>query len=148
MSLTHITVAGKTDDPSFQRSRCIAQALCDLYPDRIQISVMEFFECQWNQFVKSTANKLKGVFYNHSESPLVFLNETEYVGDGDAFLTWALHNFNYKDELRFSDYQRMALESFKEKINCSKTRKYAQVNFSVGGATSAVIIELFQDICP
>ena len=46
---------------------------------------MEFFECQWEQFVKTTANKLKGVFYDHVESPLIYLNEKEYVGDGDDF---------------------------------------------------------------
>jgi hypothetical protein len=109
---------------------------------------MEFFECQWDQFMKKTANKLKGVFYDHHKSPIIYLNENEYVGDGDAFQTWALHNFNHKDEKRFSDYERMANEAIKEKINCSKTRKYAELEFLIKGEKSAVIVELFQDICP
>ena len=119
-----------------------------MHPDRIQICVMEFFECQWEQFVKTTANKLKGVFYDHVESPLIYLNEKEYVGDGDDFQTWALHNFNHKDEARFSDYEKMAKDCFKEKINCSNTRKYAELKFQIKDETSAVILELFQDICP
>lgn len=148
MACTHITVAGITADPKFQRSRVIAQDLCEKHPERVQICVMEFFECQWEQFLKKTANCFKGVFYNHSSSPLIYLNEKEYVGDGDAFQTWALHNFNHKDGARQSDYEKMASDAIKDKINCSKSRKYAELTFSVNGETSAVILELFHDICP
>jgi hypothetical protein len=46
-----------------------------------------FFETQWTLYLKQTANKLKGVFYDHSEqSTLVFTNESEYIGDADRFV--------------------------------------------------------------
>ena len=127
MSCTLITVAGKTSDPMFQRSRCIAEALCDQHSDRVQICVMEFFECQWDQFLKKTANTLKGVFYEHQSSPLIYLDEGTYVGDGEQFQTWALHNFNHKDAGRFCDYEKMATQAICDKINNSKTRKYAKL---------------------
>ena len=111
MAFTTITVAGITADPKFQRSRVIAQALCETHPDRVQICVMEFFECQWQQFLKKTANCFKGVFYDHAASPLIYLNEQEYVGDGEAFQTWALHTFNHKDGAKQSEYDQMASDA-------------------------------------
>lgn len=148
MACHHITVAGKISDPKFQRSRAIATSLAAKHADRVQISVMEFFETQWDQFVKKTANRLKGVFYEHRGSPLIYLDDKEYVGDGDAFQTWALHNFNHKDELKFSEYETMAFNALKNKINNSKTRKYAEFKFTIAGEESAVILELFEDLCP
>lgn len=109
---------------------------------------MEFFETQWNQFLSTTAKRLKGVFYEHSASPLIFLNDCEYVGDGEAFAKWALHNFNHKDDGRFTEYEACAAESLRTKINKSKTCKYAQLSFECGGKESAVILELFAEVCP
>jgi len=105
--LITITVAGKLSDPKFHRSRAIAEALYEKHPDQIASPcVMEFFETQWEQFLKKTANTYKGVFYEHESSPLIYLaNNNEYIGDGEDFSMWALHNFNEKDSLRFTEYQ-------------------------------------------
>ena len=66
---------------------------------------MEFFETQWQQYLKKTANTHKGVFYEHEATTLVYLqNDNEYIGDGEDFVLWALHNFNLRDEKKFSDY--------------------------------------------
>lgn len=57
-----------------------------------------FFETQWEEYLKKTANKEKGLFYSHIESPLVILNEKEYVGDQDKFMEYVLHTFKFKDD--------------------------------------------------
>lgn len=85
MSQTKITVAGKLSDPRFHKCKAIALSLSEKYCDQVSCEVMEFFETQWDQFLHTTAKRLKGVFYEHSASPLVYLNECEYVGDGAAF---------------------------------------------------------------
>lgn len=88
---------------------------------------MEFFETQWEQYLKKTANTHKGVYYEHSASPLIFLaNDNEYIGDGEDFVQWALHNFNLKDGKRFTEYQSIADEACRTKINGQKShRQYA-----------------------
>jgi hypothetical protein len=84
--VTTVTVAGVITDPLFHRSAAIANQLQQLYPEKIKANCLMFFETQWTLYLKQTANKLKGVFYDHSEqSTLVFTNESEYIGDADRF---------------------------------------------------------------
>jgi hypothetical protein len=153
-----ITVAGMISDPKFHRSRAIAMALYEAHSEEIACPIiMEFFETQWEQFLKKTANTYKGVFYEHKASPLVYLaKNNEYIGDGEDFSMWALHNFNQKDNSKFTEYQKCANDALCNKINDQKdTRQYAQLTFKIGKEQSefgcieeAVIIELFKDICP
>lgn len=108
--LITITVAGMISDPKFHRSRAIAQALFEKHPDQIASPVvMEFFETQWEQYLKKTANTFKGVFYEHESSPLIYLaNDNEYIGDGEDFSMWALHHYNEKDSLKYTEYEQIA----------------------------------------
>lgn len=35
---------------------------------------------------------MKGVFYEHPESnALIYLNDSDYIGDADQFVQWALY---------------------------------------------------------
>lgn len=148
MSVTKVTIAGKIDCPHFQRAQLIGNALALKHPDLVSVTVMQFFETQWDQYLKQTANKFKGVFYEHSLSPLVYTGDCDYIGNGDDFVTWALHNHSYHDDFTAMHFQKLAAEAIKDKINRSKTRKYAELTFNVNGQDSAVIFELFHDICP
>lgn len=98
--------------------------------------------------MKKTAFTLKGVFYQHSGSHLVYLNDKEYVGNGDAFATWALHNFSYMDNSHSIIYDKLAADCYRKMINNSKTRKYAYMTINFGGSDYQVVYELFQDIAP
>lgn len=133
MSVTRVTIAGRIDCPDFQRAQLIGNALANRHPDQVNVTVMQFFETQWDQFLKQTANKHKGVFYEHTASPLVCLGDWEYVGDVEKFHTWALHNYSYHDDLPAAHFKQLAADAYKAKINDSKTRKYAQMNFVVNG---------------
>ena len=44
---------------------------------------LQFFETQWEEYIKNIAKKLKGVFYQHSGSHLILLNDVEYVGSAE-----------------------------------------------------------------
>ena len=58
-----ITVAGKIQDAAFHKCVAAAKYLQDQNPEFVSIECLQFFETQWEEYIKKTANKLKGVFY-------------------------------------------------------------------------------------
>ena len=143
-----ITVAGKITDPAFHKSVTAARHLETQYPDVVSCECLQFFETQWEEYIKKTANRLKGVFYHHTGSHLILLNDCEYVGSSEQFATYILNRFAYMDNSMAVVYERLAANHFKRMINTSKTRKYAQLQLSFGGLTQTVTFELFNDIAP
>ena len=120
-----ITVAGKINDPAFHKCVTAVRCLEKDHPDLVKGECLQFFETQWEEFMKKTAFTLKGVFYQHTGSHLIYLNDKEYVGNSDAFATWALHSFSYMDNSHSIIYDKIAADAYKKMINYSKTRKYA-----------------------
>lgn len=142
------TIAGKIQDPAFHKCVTAAKYLQEQNPETVTIECLQFFETQWEEYIKRTANKLKGVFYQHSGSHLIILNDSEYIGNGEQFASYILHNFAYMDNSMSIVYERLAANTFKKMINTSKTRKYAELELSFSGITSTVYFELFNDIAP
>jgi cyclophilin family peptidyl-prolyl cis-trans isomerase len=146
---TIITVAGKINDLYFQKASNIAYALEAKHPAEIKVECLQFFETQWDQFIKKTANDLKGVFYEHDESnALVYLNGAQYIGDADAFAQWALYNYQLLDKDGLIYYEKLAKEAYAKAINNSETKAYAKMTVSHSGVKGDVIFELFQDVAP
>lgn len=75
------TIAGKISDPAFQKCVAAVKYLQEQHPEVVTSECLQFFETQWEEYIKNTAKKLKGVFYQHSGSHLIILNNTEYVGN-------------------------------------------------------------------
>ena len=98
--------------------------------------------------MKKIAFTLKGVFYQHTGSHLIILNDKEYVGSSDAFATWALHNFSYMDNSHSIIYDKLAADAYRKMINSSKTRRYAYMTLNFSGMEQTVVFELFHDIAP
>lgn len=143
------TVAGKLTDPLFHK--CVVALN---YLQRTNTSVtgesLAFFPCQWDEYLKDVANKNKGVFYTHIGSPLVILNDTEYIGDCDKFMNHILYNFHYQDNTPMVIYSKKANDFFKNKVapSPSNPNKYAFINFQFGGNNEQVVFELFFNIAP
>ena len=143
-----ITVAGKISDPFFHKCMVCLRYLKQ-ENKHVSVECLQFFETQWEEFLKKTANTNKGVFYNHTGSPLIYLNDgAEYIGDCDKFMTYALHNFAYQDNTNLVIYQKKASDAIKSIINTSRTRKYAYFNFNFGGVDNQVVFELFHEMAP
>lgn len=120
-----ITVAGKIQDAAFHKCVTAVKYLAEQHPEVVTMECLHFFETQWEEYIKKTANKLKGVFYQHSGNHLILLNDSEYIGNAEQFGTYVLHNFAYMDNSISSVYERLATNTFRKMINMSKTRKYA-----------------------
>ena len=122
-----ITVAGKITDPAFHKCVTAVRHLQDQHPEIVTSECLQFFETQWEEYIKKVANKLKGVFYHHSGSHLILLNDSEYVGNSEQFATYILHRFAYMDNSMSLVYERLAANQLRKMVNQSKTRKYAQM---------------------
>jgi hypothetical protein len=67
--------------------RCLvcARTLLSQNPDKIVFNDKEdykvLFPTQWDRYMKNTANKLKGAFYEHSGNIIIFLNDSQYIGN-------------------------------------------------------------------
>ena len=103
-----ITVAGKITDSSFHKCVAAARYLERENPGRVTAECLQFFETQWEEFQKKTANKLKGVFYQHTGNHLIYLNDGEYIGSSENFAEYALHNFAYMDNSSMIVYEQKA----------------------------------------
>ena len=143
-----ITIAGKITDAAFHKCVTAVRHLQEQNPEVVTSECLHFFETQWEEYIKNTAKKLKGVFYQHSGSYLIILNDTEYIGNSEQFATYILHRFAYMDNSMNVVYERLAANTFKKMINESRTRKYAQLELSFSGMSQVVHFELFNDIAP
>jgi len=56
----------------------------------------------------------KGHFYHHKQSPLIFYNDSEYVGDAEVFQEWVLNEFRYTDKTSDLIYKKKANDTFKQ----------------------------------
>jgi len=143
-----ITIAGKISDPAFHKCVTAVRHLQEQHPEVVTSECLQFFETQWEEYIKKTANKLKGIFYHHAGNHLIMLNDSEYIGNGEQFATYILNRFAYMDNSMSVVYERLAANQFKKMINTSKTRKYAQMELSFNGMAQTVYFELFNDIAP
>lgn len=131
------------DCPYFAKSCVAARALAESNP-MVSCEINQFFQTQWEEHLRKTASSKKGAFYEHTASPLITLNDNEYLGSNEEFNRYALINFNYLDKTPFEDYVKMAASTYREKINHSTETKYAQFMFNINGVDSQVVIELFE----
>lgn len=143
-----ITIAGKITDPAFHKCVTAVKYLQEQHPEIVTSECCQFFETQWEEYIKKIANKLKGIFYQHSGNHLILLNDCEYVGTAEQFATYILHRFAYMDNSMNIVYERLATNSFRKMVNLSKTRKYAQITVNYSGMKQTVYFELFHDLAP
>lgn len=114
----HIVVAGKMNDENYERVRTCASYLDRSFPTQVRVTYKGMFEAQWEEFLKKTQNELKGSFYAHKLSPLIYLENTrEYIGDADDFLKWSLLKFRYLDNTKSFFYKKRAADAIKKIVN-------------------------------
>lgn len=99
----------------------------------IQSSVLQFFPTQWNNYLSNTQNLLKGPFYHHRSSPLVFVNGSTYIGGLDQFMEWALNEFRYTDKSSILIYRKAAGDAHRSVINDTPGRSYVYMNIEIEG---------------
>lgn len=141
-------VAGKMNDPNFHK--CVA-ALKFLESDnagRVKVEVLQFFETQWDEYLKKVQTEKKGAFFAHKPSPLIFYNDNIYVGDSEAFQDWVLNEFRYMDKSSNLIYKKKAHDTYKNMIENTPGRAYVYMDVCIDGNTSKVLIELFSDLAP
>ena len=143
----HLTLAGVVSDEQYHKCLACIKELTN--NGCCSNTVMEFFPTQWDAYLKELQNTMKGEFYNHKGSPVVYLNGQQYIGGCEQFVNWAMHEFRYTDATSSLIYKKLAADAYRKAINETPNRSYVQLKINTGAAIpSTVVIELFEDICP
>lgn len=147
---TKITIAGKINDYNFQICKTAALYLDrTLEPGIVEVTILEFFETQWEQYMKILKREKKGKFYIHKGSYIIFINDDEYIGLADAFKQWSLINYRYTDLSRIQVYKTRALLAMKKAINETPGSKFVFMDVRIGeDIYQKVIFELFESLSP
>ena len=91
----------------------------------------------------------KGKFYTHKGSYIVFINDDEYLGVADQFMSWALINYRYQDFTRIMIYKQRAVMTMKKRINDAPGSSFVFMDIRIGeDKPDRVIFELFEDLAP
>lgn len=113
-----ITVAGAIKDYNFQMMKTAALYIKRESEDpTLQVEILEFFESQWEQYMKDLKQEKKGKFYIHKGYHIAFINDDEYIGDSNEFMRWALINHRYFDTTKILIYKNRAKLAMKKAIN-------------------------------
>jgi cyclophilin family peptidyl-prolyl cis-trans isomerase len=141
-------LAGKISDPLFHKCLASLQHIEREHPKSVTLTVHQFFETQWEEYLHKLQVEKKGPFFNHkSSSPLVFFNDNVYIGDGETFLEWALNEFRYSDSANLI-YKKRATDAQKQIIENTPGRNYVYLDVNINGAVQKVVIELFTEYAP
>jgi hypothetical protein len=60
-----IVLAGKANDPAFHKCHAALKFLEQDRPDEVQVTVYQYFETQWEEYLKKVQVEKKGLFFNH-----------------------------------------------------------------------------------
>ena len=148
----NITLAGKLNDHLFHKCIACLRYLEQEHQGLINVTYLQFFETQWEEYLKKTANENKGSFYNHKASPLVFLTDDsgkkQYIGDAETFMSWALIEFRYHDNTNMLIYKKKANDMLRNQINCQPDKSYMYMQLTFGGQAQLIVFELFTSLTP
>jgi hypothetical protein len=118
------------------------------HPKNVRVEILCFFETQWEEYLKKIQTEKKGVFFLHKGPTLLFFNDTNYIGDGEAFIEWVLNEFRYIDRSSPIIYRKQATDAMKKLVEKSTLRQYVFMDVSINGMTQKVVIELFSEYTP
>lgn len=58
-----LVLAGKASDPAFHKAASALKYLEQEHPKDVRVEVHQFFETQWEEYLKRIQNEKKGSFY-------------------------------------------------------------------------------------
>lgn len=112
----NFVLAGKVNDLNFHKCAAALKFLKQDNPKTVKIEILQFFETQWEEYLRKIQTEKKGNFYFHKQSPLIFYNENIYIGDAEVFTEWVLNEFRYLDKTSSVIYKKKANDTFKQLI--------------------------------
>lgn len=148
MKKLHLTLSGKLTDPGFEQCKA-ALSFIKQQNYLAQVVVNSFFRTDWEEYLKQIQKSKGGKFKFHEKSPLIFLNDTEYIGGAKDFLAWAEEHYNYHDNTDHEVYINNIQQSLQKLTIDNPFRSYCFMDIQIGQAEPAcVIFELFIDVAP
>jgi hypothetical protein len=143
-----VTLVGKRNDAYYEKCRAALNFLRTADKDITTVEV-PLFETQWHEYLKDIKQRLGGPFQNHLLSPLVYLNDDDYIGDAGQFLAWMDTHYGYNNNTHIVFFRRRCYDSLRKQTIHNPTRAYCYMDLEFGQElSSTVIFELFVDVAP
>lgn len=145
--MVKLTVAGIIGCPRFERARHCAQRL--KRTASLELDIIALFESQFEAYMQRKIKDVGSYYFTHSGSPVVTLDDKEYVGGAEELVKWAYVRYHDNDIRTMEDYTDMSqayrIESFVQLPNI-----YVHFLFAIGcsRATFPITIELYTEKCP
>lgn len=145
--MVKLTVAGIIGCPRFERARHCALRL--KRTAGLDLDILPLFESQFSAYMQQKVKEVGSYYFTHAGSPVVTLNDKEYVGGVEELGKWAYVRYHDNDIRTMEDYTDLAqayrVESFVQLPNI-----YVHFLFAIGcsRATFPITIELYTDKCP
>ena len=115
----------------------------------VQVEEHSFFQTDWQEYITQIQKAKAGKFQFHSKSPLVYLDNDQYIGGSREFMTFAEEEFHYQEQGSFEMYCDRTQELLRKITFENPFRAYCYMNIQIGQAEPmTAIFELFTDIAP
>lgn len=140
-------VAGRIDDYRYHLAVNLGERLADQF-EHITLGTRALLEVDWIEYIAQKSKDLRGRAYDHRTSPIIFHNDTEYIGNESDFLTWARIRFRYKTEHNMLTFKHRARAAYLKWLEKSRNQ-FCYFDLKHGRkSVGRVTFELYVNICP
>lgn len=145
--MVKLTVAGIIGCPRFERARHCALRLKK--SAGLDVELIALFESQFEAYLQKKIKEVGSYYFTHAGSPVVTVNEREYVGGAEELVKWAYVRYHDNDIRTSEDYIDLA-QSYRVDSFVQLPNIYIHFLFAIGcsRANFPVTIELFTEKCP
>ena len=130
MNHLNITLAGRKDDPYLLKCKA-ALTYIKSKNNAISSTELPLFETEWEEYLSKLQQTYGGRFLGHKSSPLIFFNESQYIGGANEFLVFADAHYNYKDTTDISKYVEQCEKALQKLYIENTKRRYCYMDVKV-----------------
>lgn len=142
-----ITVAGRINDAAYHQARVLARFLSQ-ENSNVTATPVALTESEWEEYSRKKGKLLGGDAFGHRISPMVFYNDSVYIGRTNELVAWMKRNFNVAARTNSVLYNRMANRAYAKYIDGHR-HPHCYMDIAVGDAPAQrVVFELYAETCP
>ncbi|KAG8444679.1 hypothetical protein GDO86_009737 [Hymenochirus boettgeri] len=148
MATEQLEVVGLLSEPPFHMAKCAAEVLKRSFNAEFKNPILKpLLDCDWQHYLSEKKKEIKGETWEYASSVMCF-NNSQFLGDETALLTWANTTWGYKDYRPLALYKALS-EDFRTKHISGTRHVYIFLDIEIQGKpVGRLLFELFSDLCP
>lgn len=150
----YMLLAGKVNDPQYQRVRKAVEVLEKVSGDKLEITLLNLMPTDYEIYVQNLECPARGPVKRFHRENMLYMtgdhpDELEYKGGSALFLQWAKDVFGYDDsKTNTIFFRRLATKQFRHAMQRTG-HKFFKMEFESGEESlGSITVELFTSVCP